>query len=98
MRDPTAKTITRAIAAARYREARRQLDALALDEFAAGTVVETEEFLWRNEMVHQTARGVSWWQRWRIDRQVLDELGFWEQVAVIEAETGRRYSSWPWQP
>jgi hypothetical protein len=74
------RTSHRRAAIERYEEAFRALCQNAIDEYAAGTDVETDEYLRVNLAVTGARRGVPWHRRWLADRRVIRELDYWART------------------
>ena len=75
----------------RYTAARRALDLNSIEEYAAGILDETPEFLELNQEVADAEAGVPWWRRALIDRRILRELDYWARMDEIrKRRRGRR--------
>ena len=74
----------------RYTAARRALDLNSIEEYGAGVLDETPEFLELNREVCAAEAGVPWWRRALIDRRILRELDYWARMDEIKRQRGRR--------
>lgn len=74
------RTTGRRAAAERFEDAFRALCENCIAEYAAGTPEETPEYLYLNNLVTETERGIRWWRRELIAHRILRELGYFSRT------------------